>query len=878
MTAAERRAQVRSDSADAARRALPAPPGHVAGTLADTAREQAVRADREASGQAAQSSEAGKHVWGVPDDFRIVGPEGSIRAINRWLGIPPAVQFTGQVFMGDTLTLSTGMKNSDSEFRNGAWAELPHQVKVTWSVLCGGKLTTLDGGQVVTAPSSTYQAVNKAPVPYVSTTVTIVPELCPHLDTDPAFVINAVGEVTDSDPTAGDRKGGLPLAPEIAAAITDAETLGCAIDCATTGFAQPQAIRNGTVNTATGAFSLGGNDLVQASPGGGWSAGRYYSSGRSPSNLSARTAASRSLGQGWTSSWDTRLQRDGASGTVTLISPTGSVHRYTDKGGGTYTAPSTSRSVLRHLESGGYSLTTLDKRVLAFDEDGRLLSEKDRSGQGETYSYTGDRVTSVSGPAGPVASFKYTGDLLTQIVRADGKTVAYSYTDNRLTSVTGGGSTTTYEYDAASRLSGVKDGNGQPQIRNTYDAQGRVISQTDPTGASVAYAYTGGQTDVTMPDGGVWTDVYSHNHLFAQYDPFGNRTEYVYDGRSNISRVTDPTGNAISSTYNAAGLPTTRTDPAGSTSFAYTADGDLASTKDANGKSTAYSYDAGRRLTSIKDPLGNTSTLTYTPAGQVATTTTALGKVTQYGYDTAGNLTLVTTPLGARTTSTFNASGLPLTVTDPRGNVSGANPAAFTTTYTYDDANRVLSMKDPSGKTATNTYDKAGNLKTTTDTAGRVTTYIYDAANRLKSTTDAASRTTQLAYDGSGQVVARTDPTSARTTYTYDKAGRVATMTSPRGNAGGANPSQHTWKYSYDKVGNRTSITDPTGRTTTTTYDAASLPVEVTDPLGNISKSSYDKNRHLTGLTDPLGKTTSYTYDNAGRPATRKDANGRTLT
>ncbi len=780
--------------------------------------------------------------------------------------------------MGDTLTLSTGMKNSDSEFRNGAWAELPHQVKVTWSVLCGGKLTTLDAGQVVTAPSSTYQAVNKAPVPYVSTTVTIVPELCPRLDTDPALVINAVGEVTDSDPTAGDRTGGLPLAPEIAAAITDAETLGCAIDCSTTGFAQPQAIRNGTVNTATGAFSLGGKDLVQASPGGGWTAGRYYSSDRSPNNLSARTAASRSLGQGWTSSWDTRLQRDGASGAVTLISPTGSVHRYTDKGGGTYTAPSTSRSVLRHLESGGYSLTTLDKRVLAFDEDGRLLSEKDRSGQGETYSYTGDRVTSVSGPAGPIASFKYTGDLLTQIVRADGKTVTYSYTDNRLTSVTGAGSTATYEYDAASRLSGVKDGNGQPQIRNTYDTQGRVISQTDATGASVAYAYTGGQTDVTMPDGGVWTDVYSHNHLFAQYDPFGNRTEYVYDGRSNISRVTDPAGNAISSTYNAAGLPTTRTSPAGVTSFAYTADGDLASTKDANGKSTTYGYDAGRHLTSIKDPLGNTSTRTYTPAGQVATTTTALGKVTQYGYDTAGNLTLATTPLGAKTTSTFNASGLPLTVTDPRGNVTGANPAAFTTTYTYDDANRVLSMKDPSGKTTTNTYDKAGNLKTTTDTAGRVTTYHYDAANRLKSTTDAAGRTTQLAYDGSGQFVARTDPTGARTTYTYDKAGRVTTMTSPRGNADGANPSQHTWKYSYDKVGNRTGITDPTGRTTTTTYDASSLPVEVTDPLGNISKSSYDKNRNLTGLTDPLGRTTSYTYDNAGRPATRKDANGKTLT
>ncbi|MGW3059494.1 RHS repeat-associated core domain-containing protein [Streptomyces goshikiensis] len=880
MTLKERHEQVRRDSENAARRDLPGRTVAGAGALADVARDQAAQAERQVQDRPARSSQdPAVRVWGVPDDFRIIGPEGSIRAVNRWLGVAPALQFTGQVFMGETLTLSTGMKNSDSKFLgNGSWAEMPHQVKVTWRLSCNGTITTLDRGQVVMAPSSTYQAIYKTPVPYVSTTVTLVPEFCPNLQPDDEIAIEARGEVIDTDPAAGDRAGGMPLVPQFATAIADAETAGCAIDCSTTGFAQPQAIRNGTVNTATGTFSLGANDLVQASPGGGWTAGRTYSSVSDPSAPSVRSAASGSMGPGWRVPWDTRLQKDGTTGDITLVSPTGSVHRYADKGGGSYAAASASRSVLRHLDAGGYSLTTLDKRVLTFDESGRFLSEKDRSGQGETYTYTGDRVTAVDGTLGPIATLKYTGELLTQITRADGQTVAYGYTNGLLTSVTGGGTTTTYEYDTASRLNSVKDGNGRPQIRNTYDAQSRVISQTDPTGAAISYVYTGGETDVTMPDGGVWTDIHSRNHLFTQYDPFGNRTEYVYDGRSNVTRITDPAGNVVSSTYSPSGLLTSRTDPVGSASYSYNAEGDLTSSKDANGKTTTYGYDTGRRLNSVKDPLGNTSTFTYTSAGQVASATTALGNVWQYQYDAAGNLAVATTPLGAKTTSTFNRSGLPLTVTDPRGNAGGADAAAFTTTYTYDDGNRVLSVKDPNGKTATNSYDKAGNLKTATDASGRTTTYAYDAANRPVSTTDAAGRVTLLAYDGRGQVVARTDATGAKTTYVYDKAGRVTSMTTPRGNAAGADPAQHTWKYGYDKAGNRTSVTDPGGRTISTTYDAADRPIEVADPVGNVSKTAYDKNGNLTGTTDALGKTTSYTYDSVGRLASVKDANARTLT
>jgi YD repeat-containing protein len=51
------------------------------------------------------------------------------------------------------------------------------------------------------------------------------------------------------------------------------------------------------------------------------------------------------------------------------------------------------------------------------------------------------------------------------------------------------------------------------------------------------------------------------------------------------------------------------------------------------------------------------------------------------------------------------------TVTDPRGNVAGANPANYTTTYGYDDADQVLSRIDPAGHWTTYTYNAVGLLE-----------------------------------------------------------------------------------------------------------------------------------------------------------------------
>ncbi|MEV7611937.1 DUF6531 domain-containing protein, partial [Streptomyces sp. NPDC089799] len=899
MSLAERRKQVREDKSKAARR-------DVGGTAGKSEHKPVASAPAPKTAKQAQASTGAVAaatapiVKAEPDDFRVLGPEGSLRGIGRsWIGASQF--FTGQVFMGETVTLSTGMFNSESKYVGGKYVDAPHQVKVTWKISCG-KDTTIDKGQIVTAPSRTYYWGNKTtPVPYASTQVTITPELCPNSYAGngywvTGFTVTAIGEVLDdSNPEPGDRTGKATLPLAFARPIPDTETDGCLTDCSLTGFTQPQTVRNGTVNTATGAFSLSSGDLSQATAGGGWTAARHYASHKGASGSSAVG----SLGRGWSLPWESKFQHDRVARQATYTSPTGSIHTYPyylTGGGSCCMAPTTSRSVMSYLynyypyptEIGYYITTPFDKRRLFYDLSGRLTHNLDvASGNGETYTYWPDgRVSSIEGWSGwpqggvltgRIATLRYTGDRLTQIERYDGSKVDYAYTDGLLTSVTSGGSTVSYGYDASSRLNSVKDGSGQEQIRNTYDGQGRVTGQTGPTGAVTSFAYNGGETDTTMPDGGVWTDIYNSNHLIFQYDPFGNRTEYTYNTNSDVTRVTDDAGNVTSYKWWMSRPLEEITDASGTTKVHWSRTGIATLEYTGGSKPPTYGYDDKGRVISAKDGLGNTSTFSYTAAGELQSETTPLGRTTSYTYDGAGNRLSVTTPLGGKSTFTYNASGKPLTVTEPRGNVAGANPADFTTTYTYDGKDRLTSVRAPNGKTVTNTYDSAGNLTKSTDAAGRVTTFTYDSANRLTSTTAPGGAKTTTGYDNMGRVVARTDPAGAKTTYTHDVAGRMVSMTTPRGNAEGADPAEYTWTYGYDKAGNQTTVTDPAGRTTKTDYDTGSRPVSVTDPLGNVTKTTYDKTGNVVGTTDGLGKSTSFTFDAVNRLTSVKDPNGNTL-
>ncbi|WP_177235315.1 DUF6531 domain-containing protein [Streptomyces sp. MUSC 14] len=795
----------------------------------------------------------------MPDNVVMSGPGGDPRSWSD-TEVSPGSFNTGAVIPGETLTLAADIWDSVDDYDSTAhyYVDVTAQVHVTWELSGCGSNVTIDTGQIVTAHSYFTQlnTNNGGPTPApprVSATYT-VPQNC--LANGANLVsLDVVGTVTD----AGGTSGGTAVNAYSFSSLQDAQTYGGHCGGTSSGAVRPQALDCDPVNTATGAFSEVSTDAKVAGAGVPFTLSRNYSSNDSTSGA---------LGTGWTLPWETSLTV-GTTGDVTVRDENGATFTYAKSSTGAFTAPVLARSTLAAASGGGYTLTTLDDHVLAFSAAGQLTSDKDRSGQGLSFSYSGSEPVTVTDAAGRAVSLSYSGSTLSRVTLADGRHVDYAYSGGRLASVTGlDGGTTTYTYDTAGRLTKINDPRGHDVVTNDYDSSGRVDSQTDATGATTTFAYKTGETDITAPDGGVWSDLYAGGLLTARYDPFGNRTYFGYDGYGNRTSVLDPLGDHTTYTFDTSGHMLTHVMPTATEKWTY-ASGNVATHTDGRSNKTTYGYDSTGRLTSITDPAGGVTSLTYTTAGLTSSLTTPRGKTTSYGYDSDGNLTSVTTPANEKTSYTYDASGRLLTRSDPLGD---------TTTYTYDTTDGVTSVTDARGKTTTYSYDAAHNLTSAADPLSNTTTYTYDAANRLTSVKNADGKTTTRAYNMVGLITSITDPMGGTTSYGYDKAGHLVSATTPRGNASGANAATYTWTYGYDSAGNRLTVTDPTGATTATAYDADHRPVKVTDPLGRATAYTYDGDDNLTKVTNPLSQSISRTYDQTNHVTAVTDARAYTTT
>lgn len=368
-----------------------------------------------------------------------------------------------------------------------------------------------------------------------------------------------------------------------------------------------------------------------------------------------------------------------------------------------------------------------------------------------------------------------------------------------------------YVWDGAGRLRKETDERDH-STRRTYDARGRLLTQTLADGSVVTRTYaphlTGEQVasiSVTGPDADGNTQTWL---LGTQaFDSLGRVTKHVSGGRCTLysyegatpepSQVTLPSGNVIQYSY----IPEL---------------GNVVSRVEADGVSQVFSYDASTGEL-LKAEEGNSATKQrWNPSGSL--------KDESFTQDGTTHKAAYTRTL----------AGSPVTYTD----ITGAQ-----TTYTRDVHGRVTKIMD-SALTVTLLYDAIGRLSIQT---------VTDTATQSK-------LTTTLTYDDFGRETTRTVSDSRsggtlRVSQTWLENGLQASRTTVQNATTVRNE-----KYEYD-VRNRLIGYTSTG---------SSLPVDAYGNPFSEQVYNYDALNNLTVLTTTLADgrldTATYHYENNNDP------------
>ena len=575
-----------------------------------------------------------------------------------------------------------------------------------------------------------------------------------------------------------------------------------------------------------------------------------------------------------------------------------------------------------------YGYDGSDRIITVTDPLGRVITKN-------TYDATTGRVASQTGPTGGVTQFHWdaatgesdtidpnggvwtdvysAGVLMSHLDPAGGET-SFTYDGhlNKIGSVDPRFNETRMTYDARGNMLTRTAPAPLYQESWVYDAEDNVTSATDGRGKTTTFTYDAANrpTSTTDPGGGKTVLTYTAlGQLATQKTPLGNVTTQDYDAAGNLVSTTSPMGFVQRYSYDAAGRVISSQDPRGSvagatpedytTHYTYDAAGNVLTVTNPDDGVTRSSYDDVGKLTSATTENSAGTVLSkagykYDAAGRTTEQSDAVRVTSTSTYDSRGNRTSSTDAVGAKTTYTYDALNRVATMTTPRGNDAGANPDAFTWSYTYDAngnqltqtdgagrktsqsfdvLNRVTTVTSPSGAVTTTTYDASGNVLTSKDALNQVTTNVYDAVGRLQSSALPSLQPTTFTYDLDGHRLSAKSPSGGSVTkWTYDADGRQTSQIDPRGNITGGTPADHTTKFGYDPVGNQITETDKLGKITARTYDRSNNLVSERNPRGFSTTYAYDALQRLTSVTSPVNAaTTSYTYDAVGNLIERKD-------
>lgn len=384
-----------------------------------------------------------------------------------------------------------------------------------------------------------------------------------------------------------------------------------------------------------------------------------------------------------------------------------------------------------------------------------------------------------------------------KVTYPDGRTNRYAYDNrNNLLSVTNEKQIVIrrYQYDLKNRLT-QESGPGIGTIQYFYDADDNLIRKVDGKGQVIVSAYDGANRLTAQTYSPVGTSLpgktihYSYNlrNRVIGYDD--GQTSAVYT-RDALQRKTSETVNfgpfskILSRTYYKNSLAKTDTDAEGITrAYMYDAGNRLSQVRLPDEGPIIYSEYQWNRPKRITYPGGGTRELNYDPlmrlthiiardpghnavlnmgygydkVGNTTTRTTGQGTA-NYSYDMRYRLTRVNNPGQSNEGYTYDAAGNRLTDLSTLG------------AWTYNTANQLTAYGN-----ITLNYDANGSLTTKTE-AGQTTTYVYNQDDRLSEVKDSSNAViVRYYYDPFGRRLWK-EVGGVRTFFMYGRAGLVAEM------------------------------------------------------------------------------------------------------
>jgi RHS repeat-associated protein len=640
----------------------------------------------------------------------------------------------------------------------------------------------------------------------------------------------------------------------------------------------PYLSRHG-INFSTGNKYLHQNDISLAGPIFSLRFSRNYNSQSSDTSI---------LGYGWSFSWDERLIPNDNLGVIIHKRSDGSQVHFSPNGTDTWISQFGKKSVIVRTETGS-TLTETNGSQLFFDNDGRLIEQRDKNGNAIQLSYDGDKLKTVTDAFGRSLTMNYSADSLLESIITPVGTYTYGYDNkkNLISATRPDGGAIRYLYEDTRdvhNLTGVIDAGGIRTQTIAYDNVDRAISSS----------LANNSESITIS--------YENNFKRVITDSQGVATTYQLQANKGVARVVSMTGPGCSSCGGTS-----------DTGYVYNERSQIVESTDANGVKTTYTYDTNGNATSVTKaagtPLATTTTKTYDPiTNQVATITRnsvanpGQSAVTTMTYDSHGNLLSRqesgfsgSDPISRITQYTYTATGQIAAIDGPRADVNDTvaftyypneqgegnnrgnlhtvtDALGHTTTFSdYNAFGQAQTITDANSLVTTRTYDGNGRL-TATATAGLSTTYVYNATGQLQTVTLPGNRVITYTYTPAGQIQKVADSLGNSVSYLYDSEGRKTAeeIRDPD------NLLTRYASYGYDNHGNLNKVTLPGDAEETAEYDLVGNLLKTVNATGMQTDYQYDDLNRLLATIEAGVNVAGYTYDSDDNVKTIKDAANHT--